>query len=203
MPKSAESFTFTHSVCFPAQELNWTVSLKHQPHWLPSQMRFDSAHLQYNCISSKQKYAMILHFPTQFAYAKRCLFFPVTFIFCFQKFYHSAFIIKPHLEDFSSFRVLPWQYANPELPHGCSASEFSQEHFKQDAEQIPENNLPSISVLYNQTIQWFSSEKLKTSEWSDDFCSICHASSSDLPRLYPIPKHALPTSHTVIYGCYT
>lgn len=80
------------------------------------------------------------------------IFFSVTFIFCFQKFCHSAFIIKPHLEDFSSFRVLPQQYANTEFPHESTASEFSQEHFKQDAEQIPENNLLSISVLYNQMI---------------------------------------------------
>lgn len=127
---------------------------------------------------------MILCLSTQFAYAKLCHLFSVTFIFCFQKFCHSAFILKPHLEDFSRFRVLPQQHANTEFPHESTASEFSQEHFKQDAEQIPENNLLSISVLYNQMIHWFSSEKLKTSGWSDDLCSTCHAFSSDLPPLY-------------------
>lgn len=91
--------------------------------------------------------------------------FLVTFIFCFQKFCHSALILKPHLEDFSSFRVFPWQYANTELPDESTASEFSQEHFKQDAEQIPENNLLSTSALFNQMIHWFSSKKLKTHEW--------------------------------------
>lgn len=70
-------------------------------------------------------------------------------------------MLKPHLEDFLSFRVLPWQYANTVLLCENTTSEFNQEHFKEDVEQICENNFQSIIVLCNQVIDCFPSEKLK------------------------------------------
>jgi len=39
MPKPGKWFIFIHAMYFPAQKLWWTVFLKYQPYWLPSQMR--------------------------------------------------------------------------------------------------------------------------------------------------------------------
>lgn len=87
MPKSREWFTFLHATCFPAEKWWWTVFLKQQPHWLPSQMRYDSAHLKYTCSLLAKMYnkrMVILHLFSPHIFCSHLWFlFPKTLSLCF------------------------------------------------------------------------------------------------------------------------